>query len=659
MKKILITGANSYIGTSFETWAKNHYKGNFEIDTVDMIDGSWREKDFSAYQAVFHVAGIAHADVGNVSEERKQFYYKINRDLAIETAEKAKNAGVSQFIFMSSMIIYGESAGFGASKIITNETKPHPANFYGDSKWQADKEIRKLETPEFQVAVVRPPMIYGKGSKGNYPMLAKLARKLPVFPDIENERSMLHIDNLCEFLCQVIWDGKGGIFFPQNADYVRTSDMVKEIAAITGHKIWVSKIFNPLVWAASKVPGKVSGLVNKAFGSMSYAQELSQYQGIEYQIVDLKESLKRTERKSVQKVLFLVNHDVVIYNFRLELVERLLADGYEVCISSPYGERIEDLKKLGCHYYEIEMDRHGMNPLAEWKLLRTYRQQIREIKPDIILGYTIKPNIYGAIVAKYAKIPFVANITGLGTAVENAGMKQKLMVLLYRFAFQKVQRVFFQNEENRRFFVENHIAVDKHELLPGSGVNLERFAVKAYPEDGIYRFAFISRIMKEKGIDQYLQAALEIKKRHPNTEFHICGFCEEEYEAQLEEMQKNGIVIYHGMIRNVAEFLTDIHCVVHPTYYPEGLSNVLLEACASGRPIITTDRSGCREVVDDGKNGFFVKQKDSNDLIDKIEAFLQLSWQQRRDMGIAGRAKVEQEFDRKIVIQKYLNEIQK
>ena len=297
MKKVLITGANSYIGTSFETWAEKKYPGEFEIDTVDMVGGSWREKSFAGYDTVFHVAGIAHADVGHVSEERKAFYYKINRDLAIETAQKAKKDGVSQFIFMSSMIVYGESAGLGKKRVITKDTKPHPANFYGDSKWQADKGVRKLADDSFHVAVLRPPMIYGKGSKGNYPLLAKMAKKLPVFPDIQNERSMLYIGNLCEFLCLLMISGKGGIYFPQNAEYVRTSEMVRRIAETAGHRIWVTKLLNPAVWAASLIPGKVSGLVNKAFGNMVYELDMSQTFEKKYQCFGLKRSISLTEGK--------------------------------------------------------------------------------------------------------------------------------------------------------------------------------------------------------------------------------------------------------------------------------------------------------------------------------------------------------------------------
>lgn len=361
----------------------------------------------------------------------------------------------------------------------------------------------------------------------------------------------------------------------------------------------------------------------------------------------------------MSKVLFLVNHDVVIYNFRLELVERLLADGHQVVISSPYGERIEDLKALGCEYREIDIARHGMNPVKELKLISEYKKLLDQVKPDMVFAYTIKPNIYGSIACRSRKVPCVTNITGLGTAVENGGLVQKITVLLYKYAFTKVQRVFFQNTENMQFFVDHKIALGKHDLLPGSGVNLQRFEVLEYPETDTVEFAFISRIMKEKGIDQYLEAAEYIRSKYPNTVFHVCGFCEDAYEEKLKDLTDKGIINYHGMVRDIKGFLKGIHCTIHPTYYPEGLSNVLLESSASARPIITTDRSGCREVIDDGVNGYVVKQQDSQDLIEKIEKFLKLSVEERKAMGLAGRNKVEKEFDRQIVVRKYIEEVSK
>lgn len=669
-RRVLITGAGSYIGEAFERYAKERYADDFAIDTLDMTDEGWREADFAPYDIVYHVAGLAHADVGNVSAETREKYYRVNTDLAVETAQKAKASGVKEFVFMSSMIVYGESSPYGTRKVVEPLTAPKPANFYGDSKLQADVAVRALADGTFKVAVLRPPMIYGRGSKGNYPMLAKLAKKMPVFPQVENERSMLYIENLCEFLCQLflvdeaMFDDEGNVFFPQNGTYTCTSDMVEAIAGASGHKIRMVKLLAAAVRVAGMLPGKIGAMTNKAFGNSCYETEMSRYEGLDYQVVGVEESVRRTEKdcprkERKKKVLFLVNHDIVIYNFRRELVERLLAEGYDVSVSSPYGERIEDLKAMGCHYYPIEIDRHGMNPWKELRLLCAYEALYSKVRPDVVLGYTIKPNIYGALAAQHRRIPFIANITGLGTAVENGGYQQRIFVLLYQCAFRKVRRVFFQNEENRQFFIDNHIAVEKHDLIPGSGVNLERFPVREYPDDVVVKFLFISRIMKEKGIDQYLEAAKAVRKKYANVEFHVCGFCEAEYEGQLRVLHENGTVIYHGMIREVSEFLKDMHCVVHPTYYPEGISNVLLEACASGRPIITTDRSGCREALEDGVNGLMVRQKDSEDLIRKINYFMSMSNEQRKQMGLAGRRKVEREFDRRIVVDRYMKEIGK
>ncbi len=290
MKKILITGANSYIGVSFESYIKEHHPEEFAVDTVDMIDGSWRDKSFAGYDAVFHVAGIAHADVGNVSEETKALYYKVNTDLTAETAAKAKNDGVKQFVFMSSAIVYGESAPIGKAKVIGKDTIPTPANFYGDSKLQAENRILPLQSDDFNVVVLRPPMIYGRGSKGNYPTLSKLARKLPVFPYVKNERSMLYIENLCEFVRLMIVNGEHGVFHPQNGEYSNTADLVKMIAAVHNKKIFVIKGFG---WAL-KLASHITGIVNKAFGNMSYDMSISEYTE-NYRICGLEESIKRTE----------------------------------------------------------------------------------------------------------------------------------------------------------------------------------------------------------------------------------------------------------------------------------------------------------------------------------------------------------------------------
>ena len=290
MKKILITGANSYIGMSFEKYMAQ-WSEAYRVDTVDMIDGTWREKDFSGYDCVYHVAGIAHSDNGKISPEKAKLYYAVNTDLAIETAKKAKAEGVKQFIFMSSAIVYGESAPIGKSKVITRDTPVSPANSYGDSKVQAEKGILPLNDDGFKVVILRPPMIYGPGSKGNYPVLSKLARKLPVFPKVDNQRSMLYIDNLLEFVRLMVENEEQGIFWPQNGEYSNTTELVQMIAKTHGKKILIVPGFT---WAL-KLASRVTGLVNKAFGSSVYDMNLSDYKE-KYRTHSLLESIDLTEK---------------------------------------------------------------------------------------------------------------------------------------------------------------------------------------------------------------------------------------------------------------------------------------------------------------------------------------------------------------------------
>lgn len=293
MKKILITGAGSYIGTTFENWIKEH-SGTITADTLDMKVASWKERDFSGYDAIFHVAGIAHADVGKVTEEQKALYYKVNTDLTIECAKKAKEDGAKQFIFMSSIIVYGESAGLGKEFVITRDTPLAPTNFYGDSKVKAEEGLLKLSDDSFKVVILRPPMIYGKDSKGNYPMLAKLAVKLPFFPDVKNQRSMLYVGNLCKFVALMIENEESGIFFPQNANPVRTSDMVNLIANAHGKRMRMVKLFNPCLRLLGFMGGKLGRMVNKAFGNMVYEREMSEYRE-DYRVYGLEESVRLTE----------------------------------------------------------------------------------------------------------------------------------------------------------------------------------------------------------------------------------------------------------------------------------------------------------------------------------------------------------------------------
>lgn len=356
------------------------------------------------------------------------------------------------------------------------------------------------------------------------------------------------------------------------------------------------------------------------------------------------------------RVLIVANADIGLYKFRKELLEELVKRN-EVYIALPKGEFYDELVAIGCIYIDAEVDRHGTNPVKELKVISLYKKIIKDIKPDIVFTYTIKPNVYAGMVCASLGVPYVANITGLGTAVESPGMMRFITTTLYKYALRKAQKVFFQNTSNRDFMISKGIVKQQYDLLPGSGVNLDNYSITEYPKGETVDFVFVSRIMKEKGIEQYLDAAREIRIRHPETRFHICGFCEQEYEDILNQMHKAGVVVYHGLVKDMASIYRKMSCTIHPTYYPEGLSNVLLESAASARPIITTNRPGCREVVDDGINGFIIEERNSKDLIDKIELFLAKDVNERKMMGISGRRKVEREFDRKIVIDKYLAEL--
>lgn len=358
------------------------------------------------------------------------------------------------------------------------------------------------------------------------------------------------------------------------------------------------------------------------------------------------------------KILVLTNNFGGLHCFRKEVMKAMVDEGHEVVISAPFDDKKDYFEGIGCKVIDIQFNRKGMNPLKDLGLLMRYRKLLKQVKPDAVLSYTIKPNLYGGMACQLCGVPQVANVTGLGSAVENPGWLQRLTILLYKVGLRKTRTVFFQNKANMEFCREHGMVKKGMRLIPGSGVNLQYHSLQEYPsESEPLKFVFISRLLREKGIEEYLKAAKEIKAKYPNTEFHILGACEENYRERVEALQKEGVVIYHGPQPDVRPYIGQACCTVHPSFYPEGMSNVLLESCAAGRPIITTDRPGCGEIVDDGVNGFVVRQRDSHDVTEKIEKFIQLPYDQKRSMGLAARKKVEKEFDRQIVIDAYLNEI--
>lgn len=356
-------------------------------------------------------------------------------------------------------------------------------------------------------------------------------------------------------------------------------------------------------------------------------------------------------------ILILVNHDVVIYNFRKELVIKLLEEGYKVVISSPYGPRIEKLINLGCIYSEVRIERHGTSVYNDYKLLQKYLKLIKEHNPVVVLSFTIKPNVYGGIAAQLANTPYIANITGLGTSIHNKGLMQKISTTMYKIGLRKANFVFFQNESNYKFFKKMNIFNGKAKILPGSGVNLKEFYFEPYPKDNTaINFLYIGRIMKDKGIEELLKAAQHVKSKYPHVEFNLLGFSENEYDKKLKWYEKNNIIHYHEHQDNVQMFIKNSHAVVLPSYH-EGMANVLLEAAATGRPILASNISGCKETFDEGLSGYKIEIKSVKSLIDILIKFIELPYFQKSEMGIAGRIKMEKEFDRNIVVNEYLSNI--
>lgn len=331
--------------------------------------------------------------------------------------------------------------------------------------------------------------------------------------------------------------------------------------------------------------------------------------------------------------------------------------GYDVFISEPDDdERVRYFESIGCHIIKTKFERRGMNPIADFNLMMNYLRIIQQLKPVAVLTYTIKPNIYGGIACRISGVPQLANVTGLGDAIENGGWLQKLTITLYKIGIGKAKCVFFQNQMNREFCINQGIATEDSKLLPGSGVNLQHHVFQEYASEGIVKFLFIARLLKDKGTDEYFEMAKIIKDKYLNTEFQILGAVEGDYQERLNKLVESGIIKYLGTTSDVRPYLEQIHCTVLPSYH-EGMSNVNLESAANGRPIITTNVPGCRETVDDGRTGYLVEVRSTRSLINAIEKFINLPYSKKVQMGIEARKKVEREFDRQIVVDAYLKEI--
>lgn len=351
-----------------------------------------------------------------------------------------------------------------------------------------------------------------------------------------------------------------------------------------------------------------------------------------------------------RKLLIVANHFATIYKFRKELVSKLVEEGYEVAISLPFSQDVHKIKDLGVKVIDTKVDRKSLNPIKDLKLLNDYRKIIKEEKPDIVLSYTIKCNIYGGMACRLYDIPFMANVTGLGSAYYKGGFIKNIVSNLYKIGLKAAKGVFFENTANAQVLINDKTINNKQAVvLKGAGVNLQQFQYCEMPSGHIVKFLFIGRIMAEKGVNELFEAIKKIRKKYSNVEFSFIGWFEENYKNLIEELQSEGLIKYYGYQEDVIPFIKDSHCIVLPSYH-EGMANVLLEGAAIGRALITSDIYGCKEAVVEGISGWTCKVKDCEDLYEKIKMFIDMDFEKKVKMGQAGRRHMEDIFDKNKVV---------
>lgn len=356
------------------------------------------------------------------------------------------------------------------------------------------------------------------------------------------------------------------------------------------------------------------------------------------------------------KILIVGNEPGGMYRFRIDLIRTLLRKN-NVTVLVPAGEFIEEMRNEGCGFYDTPVDRRGINPITDFKLLLLYRRIIKKENPDYVITYTIKPNIYCGLVCRYKNIPYAVNITGLGTSFQNDNVVKRLVTRLYKIALKKANVVFFENIENKDIFVrEKIISEDKTCVLNGAGVNTKHYAYSSYPDSPQIKFLFIGRIMKEKGFDELIYAMRKLVDEGYDVCLDIVGFCEDIYEEALQNCQNEGWMRFYGKQHDVRPFIENSHCFVLPSWH-EGMANTNLECASMGRPVITTNIHGCLEAVEDNVTGFLCKKQDSEDLYKKMKSFLSLSYEERKAMGLAGRKRMELLFDKQRVVQSTLDRL--
>lgn len=358
----------------------------------------------------------------------------------------------------------------------------------------------------------------------------------------------------------------------------------------------------------------------------------------------------------MKKVLIITNHSYMLYRFRLDLIRRLMAE-YEVVLSMPFVGHEADFQAMGLRCLETKLERRGINPWKDLGLFRTYLRLLRQEKPDMVITYSIKPNIYASTACGLLRIPCCANVQGLGTAFQG-GLLTVLVTWMYRMAFRRVQTVFFENQSNADEFVRRGIlSREKEIVLPGAGINLDTFALRPYPDNPRVRFLYLGRIMEEKGVGELLEAYSRLYQEYPGQlMLDVVGFYEDDFQQRIQTLAESGTICFHGFQPEPRPYYTQADCVVMPSYH-EGMSNVLLEAAGTGRPVITSDIPGCREAVEDGVTGFLCRPKDTDSLYEKMKAMLLLSRSDRAEMGRAGHEKMRREFEKNQVVEQTISAV--
>ena len=707
-KRVLITGSGSYIGESFEKYAKNKYS-NIEIESLDMLNPKWEEKDFSKYDVVFHVAGIAHADVGNVDESTKEKYYAVNTDLTVEVCKKAKAEGVKEFIFMSSMIVYGESAPYGKSKIIDENTVPTPANFYGDSKLQADVAVRDLAADDFKVIVLRPPMIYGKGSKGNYPILAKLAKQLPVFPKVHNERSMLHIDNLCEFLCQIIlvkeFKENAIVLIPQNDEWINTSKMVEEISKVSGNNIKL--LGGPMklaVLLGGKVPGKIGNLVNKAFGNSTYKQSLSIYSGIDYQINSVVSSIKKTEgRESSDKEdhtsLYTKKHILVVSQyfypetFRInDMCQEWVNRGYKVTVVTgipnyPMGKTFKGYgltKKRheiwnGIEIYRIPLIPRGKGSIGmmlnymSFMLSGVIEGQLKNIKADYVFSFEVSPMtqvLTGISFAKRLRIPHYLYVQDLWpeNVITVTGISNPLIIKpinkMVDYIYKNSDQIFVTSPSFVEAICNRNERVDRNKVhyWPQYAEEFyrpsEKKTIDEIPNDNSFKVIFTGNIGTAQGLDILPNTAKLLNKE--NVKFVMVGDGRylEEFNTKIKELDVEDMFIM--IPRQSAKKIPDLLCACDVAFlsfqndslWTKTIPAKLQSYMACGMPIIASAQGETERIIKEANCGLCSEIGNPKELSEKIKEIME---EDLIEMGHRSRKYFEEHFEK----QKLMNEMEK